>query len=286
MQRRPVTRSLTLKARMRHQYEINLFADPPGKEVCAKCLLPVPDNLTCGVSPFPATITSVPNYEYEIANNKLASMATAAYYTCCGKIVCKGCIHHLLTNRNFAKCFFCNAKIGTDSKEIKQTNKLIDLNDVNAMCLLANSYKHGINGLQMDHDKAKDLYTRAAMLGCGNAHDSLGYIYDDEVGDREKAKFHFEAAAMAGVVTARFNIGAREYNDGNMDRAIMHWTIAAESGCSFAMNEMITFYGKGSIDVELIEWTLAAYNSSCAAVKSLERETYVKHVVHEINLDV
>jgi TPR repeat protein len=41
-------------------------------------------------------------------------------------------------------------------------------------------------------------------------------------GDLKKAKFHYEAAAMAGNESARFNIGTTEYNLGNVEQAVKH----------------------------------------------------------------
>jgi TPR repeat protein len=60
-----------------------------------------------------------------------------------------------------------------------------------------NYYDHGCNGLHQDPAKAIELYARAADLGCIQAHHCLAGIYH-EGGDLKKAKFHYEAAAMAG----------------------------------------------------------------------------------------
>jgi TPR repeat protein len=51
--------------------------------------------------------------------------------------------------------------------------------------------------LQQDHEKAMELYYRSAELGYGKANHRLANIYY-EGGNMKKAKFHFEAAAMAG----------------------------------------------------------------------------------------
>jgi hypothetical protein len=57
----------------------------------------------------------------------------------------------------------------------------------------------------------------------------LGGIYH-EGGEYKKAKFHVEAAAMAGDEVARCNLGIVEGNSRNMERAIKHFTIAASAG--------------------------------------------------------
>ena len=43
----------------------------------------------------------------------------------------------------------------------------------------------------------------------------------------KKAKFYYEAAAMAGQEVARYNIGMMEVQSGNIERALKHWTLAA-----------------------------------------------------------
>jgi len=54
----------------------------------------------------------------------------------------------------------------------------------------------------------------------------------------KKAKFHFEAAAMAGHEGARCNLGTMEAQSRNMDRAIKHWIIAASAGSYLAVHAL------------------------------------------------
>ena len=65
----------------RHATEIRveaLFNDPPAKEDCPICFLPMPVQLVCCVSLPPATISSVPIYDYAEANEELTNMRTLA----------------------------------------------------------------------------------------------------------------------------------------------------------------------------------------------------------------
>jgi hypothetical protein len=50
-----------------------LFKEPPPKEDCPICFLPMPTKLICCVSLQPATISSVPISEYAEANEDLAN---------------------------------------------------------------------------------------------------------------------------------------------------------------------------------------------------------------------
>jgi len=53
-----------------------LFNDPPAKEDFAICFLPMPKNLTCCIKLSPPTISSVPIFDFAIANVELADKAT------------------------------------------------------------------------------------------------------------------------------------------------------------------------------------------------------------------
>jgi TPR repeat protein len=117
-----------------------------------------------------------------------------------------------------------------------------------------------------------ELYVRAAELGSSKAHNNLAGIYR-EGGNLKKAKFHFEAAAMAGDEVAQFNVGFIEADDGNTERAIKYWTIAASAGEYIAMHHLRTFVGQVAISRESINSTLAAYNNACAEMRSEARDT-------------
>ncbi len=45
-----------------------------------------------------------------------------------------------------------------------------------------------------------------------------------------KAVQHFEAAAMCGHVSARYNLGCIEEYAGNFDLPLQHWMISAKMG--------------------------------------------------------
>ena len=254
-----------------------LFKDPPPKEECPICFLPMPVQLICCMSLPPATASSVPIYDFAMANEELATEPMEEYYPCCGKHICKGCVHSFRKSGNDDKCPFCNSNRGgkTDEEDVEEIMKRVAANDAVAMGMLAAHYNHGLGGVQQDHIKAIELFTKSAELGCSQAHASLGKICH-EGGALKKAKFHFEAAAMAGNEGERFNLGNLEYNSGNMKRAITHWTIAASAGESHAMHELIICFQEGSVSRESIDSTLAAYNSSCAEMRSETRDACIR----------
>jgi hypothetical protein len=253
-----------------------LFKDPPAKEDCPICFLPMPVKLVCCVSLPPATLTSVPIFDLAQANEELAAEATEQYYSCCGKSICGGCVHSFTESGNDDRCPFCNAKMSkTAEEEIKQTMKRVEANDAGAMCQLGNQYIHGHEGLLQDQEKAKELLMRAVELGDSQAHFHLGNYYH-EGGDMKKAKFHYEAAAMAGNDVARYNLGCDECESGNRERALKHWMIAASAGDYGAMHNLLIAFKFGFVSRDTINSTLTAYNNSCAEMRSEARDAYIR----------
>jgi hypothetical protein len=97
-------------------------------------------------------------------------------------------------------------------------------------------------------------------------------------GDLKKAKFHYEAAAMAGHEVARYNLGYIEYNSGNKERAMKHWMISASAGEPYAMHSLILLVPHGAVSRESIDSILTAYNNSCAEMRSEARDAYIRCV--------
>jgi TPR repeat protein len=120
---------------------------------------------------------------------------------------------------SYPKCPFCNSDRDSKSDEEQSQDIMtrVVANDAASIYLLANDYYQGLGGLQEESDRAKEiLTTRAADLGASHAHCYLGAMYEDE-GDLKKAKFHIEAAAMAGHEVARCNLGIMENSGGNIE---------------------------------------------------------------------
>jgi hypothetical protein len=185
-----------------------LFMDPPAKEECPICFLPMPEHLISCMTLLPANLSSVPIYDFAKANQEFAHKGAANYYSCCGKSICKGCSYSFDVSGNDETCPFCKAEIigKTDEERIEELKKRVDVNDAGAIYLLGSYYHHGQYGLQQDLVKGAELWKQAAKLGSSKAHYNLGNFYDDG-GDSKKAKFHYEAAAMAGHEVARNNLG-------------------------------------------------------------------------------
>jgi TPR repeat protein len=256
-----------------------LFKDPAPKEDCPICFLPMPKLLLSCVSLPDATITSVPIHDFVEANEGLKKEDMELYYPCCGKSICKGCMHSFNQSGNNSKCPFYNAdRYKTAEEHVEEIRKRVEANDPNSMCLLACIYHMGLHGIQQDNAKAKELYARSADLGHSEAHCQLGSIYRER-GNLKKAKFHYEAAVMAGFEEARFLVGGLEAKSGNIERAIKHLTIGAAAGDYDAMQTLKTFFERGFVSRESIDSTLAAYNNSCAEFRSEARDAYIRAMI-------
>jgi TPR repeat protein len=251
--------------------------------------------LSCMSLP-PATSLSIPIYDFALANEELneelAGTNMDLYYTCCGKNICRGCIHSVHGSGNDEKSRFCNSHRAskTEEEKVEEILKRVEANDARSICMLASYYHHGVAGFQQDQTRAIELYVRAANLGSSHAHFELGMHYynvDDlsaaevEGGDLKKAKFHFEAAAIAGHEVARCKLGIMEGESGNMERALKHLTISASAGHYIAMQMLRDSFdiGFGYVSRYAINAALTAYNNSCAEMRSKERDDYIQFEV-------
>jgi TPR repeat protein len=157
----------------------------------------------------------------------------------------------------------------------------VEANDAGAICEMGTCYYNGLLGCQQDETKAIELWMRAAELGFSKAHGHLGNIYH-EGGDMRKAKFHMEAAAMAGNEVARCKLGILEENSGNKEQAVKHWKIAASAGSYIAMDSLQTCLKKGHVSRQSINSTLIAYNDSCAKMRSKARDAAMRVFLESI----
>ena len=270
-----------------HAAEIHdkaLFKVPPAKEDCPICFLPMPYKLIACASLPPATLSSVPIYEFAKANEELADMGTETYYSCCGKSICGGCILSFRMSGNDENCPFCKSDHvdKTDEERVDELMRRVEVNDAGAIFALGNNYYyHGSEGLLQDRGKAIELYAKAADLGYSMAHFHLGNEYR-EGGGLKKSKFHSEAAAMAGHEGARNNLGSMEAQSGNTGRAVKHWMIAASGGHCDAMKNLLVAFNHGSTSRATIDSTLTAYNTSCAEMRSEARDAAIRAYIASI----
>ena len=229
-------------------HEIQLFKQPPLKEDCPICFLPLP------------------------------SLHTGAkYYSCCGKEICSGCIHAVaLRDTDEQKCPFCRTPAADSEKEtMKMVRNRVDAGDAVAMFSLGCYYSEGIRGLSHNHSEALELWHQAGELGYAEAYFNIGraYHFGEGVERDNNRKYHyFELAAMGGVAGARHNLGVLECRAGNWDRAIKHFTIAAGAGYNDSVKHIQQLYVAGHATKEDYGRALRAYQKCLEEIRSEQRD--------------
>jgi len=203
------------------------------------------------------------------------------YKTCCGKTICIGCalapVYDDQGNEIAeVKCPFCRTPAPTSDEEIvERYKKRVEAGDVYAMYSVGCYCKDGMPGYPQDQTKALELFHRAADLGYAKAYNNIGYEY--EVGtcverDMKKANHYYEIAAIRGSSSARHNLGSKEEEAGNMDRALKHFMIAVGSGYSGSLRHIQKLYSDGHVTKEDYTKSLQSYQAYLGEVKNRERD--------------
>ena len=193
------------KKRAAELHDAALFKEPPPREECPICMLPLP------------------LYENHTG---------MTFYTCCGKDICRGCADTMEESEAEDLCPFSRTPCPTSSEEaVNRLKKLVNAGNADAFDNLAGCYERGVFGLPQDMAKARQLYLKAGELGYSMAYYNLGCSYQSGEGvEMKKAIHYWELAAMNGSVNARAKLGATEYNANNHQRAYKHFIISASAG--------------------------------------------------------
>jgi len=233
-----------------------LFKDPPPKEDCDICFIPMP------------------------------SWTKAVYQSCCGKTLCSGCMeaaeNEMKKGTMKPCCPFCRVPLpeGSNDEFMMRVKKRMKLEDADAFHTLGEAYSYGNLicqdnlGLPQDHKKGFELLLRGAELGSIKAHCSLANAYDDGSGvkkDLKKAIIHFKLAAIGGHEVARYNLGILEEANGNMDTAMKHYMIAARCGYDDSLKKVGEGYKAGCVTKEEYASILRAHKQSTEEMKSEQR---------------
>ena len=194
-------------------------------------------------------------------------------FTCCSKVICKGCMGNIIMTRTEqarSECPFCRHVAKTMKEGDKLRMKRVKVNDPYAMT------DYGKSQLSKGfYSRAIDYLTKAAELGSAEAHQSLAQLYHGGHGvekDEGKEIYHLEKAAIGGHPHARHNLGAHEYYNGNIERAVKHWIIAATQGDDRSIETMVKVFKKGYVSKEDLASALRAHKAAVDATKSPQRE--------------
>ena len=231
-----------------------LFEEPPPREECPICFLPLPlyDNL------------AQVNY------------IGATFKTCCGKEICSGCVDKMEESGVGNLCPFCRTPCPTSDEEVvRRTERLMEKGNAGAFCQLAGFYSGGIDGFPQNMAKANELYLKAGELGCAQAYHNLGVLYRTGNGvaiDEKKANHYYELAAMNSDVHARYTLGVNEGRAGNHHRASKHYILAAKAGYKPSLDMVKHKYIDSYVTKEEYANTLREYQKSQDEMKSDARD--------------
>jgi TPR repeat protein len=153
----------------------------------------------------------------------------------------------------------------------KRMMKRVKANDPAALVSKMGSIRYE----EGDVDSAFEYWTKAAEVGDAAASHNLGCMYWKGEGvqkDKEKEVYHMEQAAIGGHPGARCNLGCYEYDNGNNERAVKHYIIAANLGYEKSMKMLWGYYKCGFITKEDLEATLRTHKAAIDAMKSPQRE--------------
>jgi len=197
------------------------------------------------------------------------------YKSCCGKIICSGCIHAVAKrDGGVGLCPFCRSpnRFESDEEIVEQMKKRIKAGDAEAMYGLGNDYSEGYYGLPQDYAKALELWHQAAELGHAKAYYSIGMAYyrgDGVEIDERKIRYYWTLAAIGGDVESRHNLGAIEINAGN---AVKHFMIAAGVGYKASLSAIQEMFKNGEATKDDYAKALRAYQSNLIEIKSAQRD--------------
>lgn len=232
-----------------------LFAQPPHREDCPICMIPLP----------------------------LQQTQQTKYFSCCGKVICVGCIVHSDEVGLKDICPFCRAPQAKDEEEdTKRLEKRIQSNDPEAMVWSAVLLSR--TGNIQDGKKCFQLMKKAADLGLCTAHFNLGCAYsplnnegpgkDIIEKDAKKAMFHLEKAAIAGHGGARHFLGMNCGDElGHISFLSMkHFMVGAKSGYENCLRSVKEGFIDGMVTKADFEETLRMYKESLDEISSEQRD--------------
>lgn len=248
------------KKRAAELHDEILFRQPPQKDDCPICFLPLPIN----------------------AND-------ISFKSCCGKSICHGCTHAQLKEEvtrgkkteDLGECAFCRQiDADTDEERLKQITLLVEKNDANAITILARYHAMGEMGFPQDLAKSAELLLRAGELGYAEAYYNLGnaYYYGRGVEvDVKKARKYWELAAIGGKTNARNSLGITEGYAGNEEKAQKHFIIAARAGHGECLEKVRKGYARGVVTKDEYADTLREYQKRQDETKSEMRDEALKY---------
>jgi hypothetical protein len=196
------------------------------------------------------------------------------FWSCCSSSTCKGCAYSDFKSIKCdeRRCPFCREPAVRDEEDArKRIMERIKAKDPIALRYMGKGERFD----KGDYKGAFHYFAKAAELGNFEAHFMLGWMYYEGEGvekDEEKMVYHWEKAAIGGHPHARNNLGYYEEENGNKERAVKHFIIAAKLGYDLSMKALWKHYSAGNITKEDSDATLRSHQAAIDAMKSEQRD--------------
>ena len=218
----------------------------------------------------------------------LLDESQSAFKSCCGKVICHGCMYAMKVSEGKDLCAFCRKPPPCSIEEnVKRLKMLMEKDNADAFHMLAGCYNDGLmaTSQEPDYQKANELWLKAGELGSSEAYNSLGVSYDQGDGveiDKMKAKHYWELAAINGHINARYNLAILEGQASaghensldavkNYHRALRHFVIAGRAGHEGSLDMVKAGFENGLITKDEYANTLRANQMRQDEMKSDER---------------
>ena len=260
----------TCKKRAAELFDKELFKDPPEREECPICMLPLPFD-----------------------------EKSMVLFQCCGTFICKGCVHgqfkeDINNGKEYEECqacAFCRTPAPKDVIErIHRVNKNVERNHARSMNQLACYYRDGMEGVQKDMAKSIELFEKSGKLGYANSYFCLGDIYcvggDGIERDTKKARHYYELGTIGGSIHARYHLSGLDWDDGNFTRAFKHCLICAKAGLKEPLEALKIGCKKGYVTKDEYAQALRAYQKQHEATRSETREEFSRIEQGDVIADI
>jgi tetratricopeptide (TPR) repeat protein len=194
---------------------------------------------------------------------------------CCSKLICRGCIYanaiREMEQKIESKCPFCRHP-APKSKEEADRNRMKRVKANDPVALREEGMRRLYEG---DYKSAFEYLSKAAVFGDVEAHFELSVMYQKGEGvemDEKIVLHHSEQAAISGHPMARRILGSIEYENGNHERAVKHFIIAAKLGDDNSLDILKKGYKEGFVSKEDFAAALRGHQSAVDATKSPQRQ--------------
>ena len=235
------------KKRAAELHDEALFKEHPPREDCPICLVPLP----------------LDGSEIE-------------FKSCCGKVICDGCIYAMMEARGRGKislCAFCRtSNHTTDEEGVRRIKKLVE---VWHPTYLQDIMLGELRGCRTTTKRLTSCILNQGSLDVLRHITTWAFHYDNGRGvevDKKKAKHYYELAAMNGNVKARHNLGCDEVDAVNYHRAIKHFLLSARAGDKESLDQVKEGFMDGIVTKDEYANTLRVHQKIQDEMKSNARD--------------